>query len=92
MDATVESDLCCVCFGSYQEDIDTGREWLQFSCNRWIDEDCVDDDVDSSRLCPLCRVLYVLPINGCILKLRHKKKFEKNLQGIVRLGKSNGVR
>ena len=29
MDATVESDLCCICFGSYQEDIDTGIEWLQ---------------------------------------------------------------
>ena len=42
MDATVESDLCCVCFGSYQEDIDTGREWLQCSCNRWVHEDCVD--------------------------------------------------
>ena len=55
MDATVESDLCCVCFGFYQEDIDTGREWVQCSCNGWIYEDCVDDeDVDSGRLCPLC--------------------------------------
>ena len=57
MDATVESDLCCVCFGSYQEDIDTGREWLQCSCNRWIHEDCVDNedlDESSGRLCPLC--------------------------------------
>ena len=57
MDATVESDLCCVCFGSYHEDIDTGREWLQCSCNRWIHEDCVDNedlDESSGRLCPLC--------------------------------------
>ena len=33
MNATVESDLCCVSFGSYQEDNDTGRGWLQWSCN-----------------------------------------------------------
>ena len=41
MDAKVEFDLCCVCFGSYHEDIDTGREQLQYSCNRWIHKDCV---------------------------------------------------
>ena len=49
--------LCCVCFGSYQEDIDTGREWLQCSCGKWLHEDCVDDsdmDNETNRLCPLC--------------------------------------
>ena len=26
MDETIHTDLCCVCFGTYDEDIDTGRE------------------------------------------------------------------
>ena len=57
VDDSINADLCCVCFGSYQEDVGTGREWLQCSCSRWIHEDCVDyEDVeqDNGRLCPLC--------------------------------------
>ena len=57
VDNSINADLCCVCFGSYQEDVGTGREWLQWSCSRWIHEDCVDDEdmeEDSRRLCPLC--------------------------------------
>ena len=56
-DDYINADLCCVCFGSYQEDIGTGREWLQCSCTRWIHEDCVDDEdveEEGGRLCPLC--------------------------------------
>ena len=54
--ATVDADHCCVCFGSYQEDIDTGRDWLQCNCERWLHEDCIEDeDIDGSgKLCPLC--------------------------------------
>ena len=57
MDETIHANLCCVCFGSFEEDIGTGREWLQCSCMRWIHEDCIDtDDMDSStnKVCPLC--------------------------------------
>ena len=57
VDVSINADLCCVCFRSYQEDVGTGREWLQCSCTRWIHEDCVnDEDVEegSGRLCPLC--------------------------------------
>ena len=57
-DSEVEEDAnhCCVCFGSYQEDIDTGREWIQCNCKRWLHEDCVDsEDTDiDGKLCPLC--------------------------------------
>ena len=54
--AAVDADHWCVCFGSYQEDIDTGRDWLQCNCERWLHEDCSDDeDIDGSgKLCPLC--------------------------------------
>ena len=57
LDETINADLCCVCFGSYQEDIGTGREWVQCRCHRWLHEDCVDNgdmDENSGRLCPLC--------------------------------------
>ena len=56
IDETVHENLCCVCFGSYDEDIGTGREWVECSCKRWLHEDTVDEeDMDSSgKLCPLC--------------------------------------
>ena len=56
IDETVHENLCCVCFGSYDEDIGTGREWVECSCKRWLHEDCVDEeDLDScGKLCPLC--------------------------------------
>lgn len=56
LDEMVDDNLCCVCFGSYDEDIGTGREWVECSCKRWLHEDCVDEeDMDSNgKLCPLC--------------------------------------
>ena len=56
MEAEEDADHCCVCSGSYQEDIDTGREWIQCYCTRWLHEDCVDEeDIDANgKLCPLC--------------------------------------
>ena len=42
VDSSVFTDLCCVCFGSYQEDAGTERQWLQCNCQRWIHEDCID--------------------------------------------------
>ena len=54
---TIHTDLCCVCFGTYDEDIETGREWLECCCGRWIHEECIDDvDVDNTinKVCPLC--------------------------------------
>ena len=55
VDNVIFSDLCCVCFGSYEEDRGTGREWLECDCGRWIHEDCVVPNSSSSnKLCPLC--------------------------------------
>ena len=45
MDENINTEVCCVCYGTYQEDVDTGRQWLECSCTRWIHEDCIDDDV-----------------------------------------------
>ena len=56
IDNTVFSDKCCVCLGSYEDDAETDRQWLQCKCLRWIHEDCVDygDSNPDGSLCPLC--------------------------------------
>ena len=57
IERSINTDECCACLGTYEEDLDTDRDWLQCCCGRWIHEDCVDiDDTDNSsgRLCPLC--------------------------------------
>ena len=60
MDENINTDVCCMCYGSYLEDVDTGRQWLECSCTRWIHEDSIDDedvDKDSGKLCPLYSVV-----------------------------------
>ena len=34
---------CCMCFGTYEEDImeGAGTEWISCACGRWLHEDCV---------------------------------------------------
>ena len=57
LNESIESDVCCVCFGNYNDDLDTTREWLQCKCDRWIHEDCIDDEdcvITEGKLCPLC--------------------------------------
>ena len=52
MDENINTDVCwSVCYGSYLEDVDIGRQKLECSCTRWIHEDCIDgDDVDDDIL------------------------------------------
>ncbi len=55
MDSSIFTDLCCVCFSSFEEDEGTGREWLQCICSRWIHEDCVVPNPNGeNKLCPIC--------------------------------------
>ena len=50
-------NVCCVCFQSYQGDLEDS-DWLQCACNRWLHEDCITDvvlDVRGRELfCPYC--------------------------------------
>ncbi len=41
MDSSIFTNLCCVCFSSFEDDEGTGREWLQCIFSRCIHEDCV---------------------------------------------------
>ena len=56
VDSTIFTDLCCVCFGSFEEDQGTGREWLQCLCTRWIHKDCIFPNATNAtnKLCPIC--------------------------------------
>ena len=56
----IEEDLCCMCFGSYSDDVieQSGKDWIQCACGRWLHEDCAEDHrVDQSgqdRFCYSC--------------------------------------
>ena len=52
--SNIDSNTCCACFGDYADDTGTGREWLQCQCGRWIHEDCVEECMSESVICPLC--------------------------------------
>ena len=55
-----DSNKCCVCLQSFEEDVELGFgvQWIQCACERWLHEDCVIEVItDSSgkeRLCPFC--------------------------------------
>ena len=51
---------CCMCFGTYEEDITegAGTEWISCACGRWLHEDFAENRVIESsgceRFCPFC--------------------------------------
>lgn len=56
----INSNICCVCFRSYEDDFveETGMEWVQCVCKRWLHEECIDNVVRNDKgeelLCPFC--------------------------------------
>ena len=60
LEETDSSDKRCVCFQAFEEDVwqETGVDWVQCSCTRWLHEECIlDCIIDSNgeeRLCPYC--------------------------------------
>lgn len=53
----VNQNQCCVCFGTFDEDMGTGCEWVECACTRWLHEDCVQEVVVmflDLRDCVLC--------------------------------------
>ena len=56
----IDTNTCCICNGSYEQDVmeGTGADWLACACGRWLHEDCVDDcirdDEGKERICPFC--------------------------------------
>ena len=60
-DEVINADRCAICFRSYDDDIleETGEDWIECACGRWVHENCVHYDivVDTSGreiICPHC--------------------------------------
>ena len=58
-----DENQCYVCFWTYDDDVveDTGLDWLQCACKRWLHEECIDYDIGhdidgNDLLCPFCCV------------------------------------
>ena len=55
-----DSNVCCVCFRTYEEDQEeeTGFLWVKCVCQRWIHEDCYSEVVMDKNgrelICPYC--------------------------------------
>ena len=58
--STIDTNLCCVCYIYYQEDVAeaNGRNWIACSCGRWLHEDCALIEPEmiatSKEFCPEC--------------------------------------
>ena len=60
--ANIDSNVCCVCFRTYEEDQEeeTGFSWVKCVCQRWVHEDCYSEVVMDKHgrelICPYCVV------------------------------------
>ena len=59
-DEVIDPSVCCMCFGTYEEDIleGAGADWISCACGRWLHEDCAEEcriDLDGQeRFCHVC--------------------------------------
>ena len=62
---TIDPNICCMCFGSFEDDVHDGdgARWVSCNCSRWLHEDCVEEFVVNKRgvklFCPFCTDGYV---------------------------------
>ena len=55
---SIDHNVCCMCFGTYEDDIleGMGAEWISCACGRWLHEDCGEDCITyengQERFCP----------------------------------------
>ena len=56
-DAEIDTNVCCVCFGLYSEDV-SGADWIECGCGLWLHEECAEECVvdanGKERFCPTC--------------------------------------
>ena len=56
----IDTEECCACFGQYSDDIESGREWLECACGRWVHEDCVENivyDTNAVSIVSFCNLI-----------------------------------
>ena len=60
LNESIDSNVCCMCFGSYEDDVldGYGADWINCACGRWLHvdctEDCITDCRGNKRYCPYC--------------------------------------
>ena len=60
LDESIDTDICCMCFTNYEDDVHDGNgtEWISCACGRWLHldcaEDCITDWNGKERYCPFC--------------------------------------
>ena len=60
MSGGFEPNVCCMCFGNFEDDVldGCGADWLECPCGRWLHcecvEDCATDRYGKERYCPYC--------------------------------------
>ena len=53
MSEEIDLNECCMCFGTYEDDImeGAGAEWISCACGRWLHKDCAESRVIDSSGC-----------------------------------------
>ena len=60
LNASIDSNVCCMCFGSYEDDVldGYGADWIDCACGHWLHVDCANEcviDCHGNKLyCPYC--------------------------------------
>ena len=44
----IDTNQCCVCYRTFADDEreETGLEWVECVCTRWLHEQCIDYDIE----------------------------------------------
>ena len=44
----IDKNQCCICYRSFADDEreETGLEWVECICTRWLHEECIDYDIE----------------------------------------------
>ena len=44
-ESDIDENVCCMCFESYFNDVaeQSGRDWVNCACGRWLHEECAED-------------------------------------------------
>ena len=57
----IDKNQCCICYCSFADDEreESGLEWVECICTRWLHEECIDYDIEVNAdgrelLCPYC--------------------------------------
>ena len=71
MSEEIDLNECCMCIGTYEDDImeGAGAEWISCACGRWLHEDCAENRYSSG--CERFLSLLCVPMIHIMLYVGH---------------------